>query len=236
MRVRRLADVRQLGQLAQMQIKLALSSAGTVRTALAPVEKPNESEQSPAAIRRTKKLQKFRLKRKSRVMTTSDGLKYCPWPSSDPFVEIHKQLELRYGMYEHGGLLVTEMIINGGSKEWRFDFALVPRLTEISASSINGIPDKSDGSWFVGGNALLIEADGFENHRLLEAFKNDRAKQTHALKQGFVLKRITNQDARERLFDVMSDIDSILGQYRLYQKCYTVQKKGWTQSVFSWNI
>lgn len=78
-----------------------------------------------------------------------------------------------------------------------------------------------------------MEADGFENHRLLEAFKNDREKQTHALKQGFVLKRITNQDARERLFDVMSDIDTILGQYRLYRNLYSVKPKGNTFSFFS---
>jgi hypothetical protein len=47
-------------------------------------------------------------------MKTPEGWNYCPWPSPDPFVLVHQLLESRFGMYENGGRLVTEMIVAGG--------------------------------------------------------------------------------------------------------------------------
>ena len=77
---------------------------------------------------------------------------------------------------------------------------------------------------------MLVESDGFGFHRSKEAFKNDRSKQTHALK------RITNEDARERLDQVIEDIDYILSQPRLYESTYSISVKGKTQSLLQWTL
>lgn len=122
------------------------------------------------------------------------------------------------------------MIIEGGAKPWRFDFALVPRLVDATITS------QSTGAQpvLLGPSCVLIEADGFGYHKSKDAFKNDRAKQTHALKSGFVVKRITNDDARNRLDTILIDIDTILLHQRIYDSDYTIAEKGYTQSVFSW--
>lgn len=166
----------------------------------------------------------------SRVKRNEHGYAFCPWPSTDPFVKVHQFLEEKYGRYADGGMLVTEMIIEGGEKPWRFDFALVPRLMDATITS------QSTGAQpvLLGPSCVLIEADGFGYHKSKDAFKNDRAKQTHALKSGFVVKRITNDDARNRLDTILIDIDTILLHQRIYYSDYTIAAKGYTQSVFSW--
>jgi len=158
-------------------------------------------------------------------MRTDEGLSYCPWPSTDPFVAVIQRLEAKYGRYGDGGLVLMELILDGGAMNWRFDIALISPFKEID---ISGHP------MYIG-HTCLIEADGFGFHRSKSAFKNDRAKQTHALKQGFAVKRITNEDARHRLDEVMDDIDTILSHPRLYKTPYCIQKKGKTQHTLHWN-
>ncbi len=220
MRIKNLDDVENLGKGAQRQIKKALEKQGGFHNQKrfdSSIEQIKKSHpDTPKAKVETKK------QKPSRVMTTDEGLSYCPWPSTDPFVIIHQLLEKKYGLYEHGGRLVTEMIITGGEKAWRFDFALLPTLSP-------------SGNVLYGDPVLLIESDGFKYHKSLDAFKNDRRKQTHALRSGCLLKRITNEDARLRLTEFMEDIEEILLHQRVYLSTYQVKPKGKTQCVFCWN-
>ena len=228
MRIKNLEDISKLGPSARKQIEATLKEQGGFNNQKRPSDtqgfrtKKKEAH-SPKVEPKTKKT------KPSRVMRTAEGATYCPWPSTDPFVAIHQRLEAKYGLYENGGMLVTEMIIDGGTKNWRFDFALISPFEKVSLRSVDGRP-----SSFLLGYSCLVEADGFGFHRSKDAFKNDRAKQTHALKQGFAVKRVTNEDARQRLDEVINDIDKIMSQPRLYDKEYEITPKGMTQFVLRW--
>jgi hypothetical protein len=222
MKFKSLHDIEGLGEHAKKQIVRELNRV-PVKPFIEPSKqhtKKNHEQTTNIKIKKT---------RPSRVMRTHDELKYCPWPSTDPFVQIHQKLEKKYGLYEKGGLLVTEMIVDGGTKNWRFDFALLSPAKIMHLQM--GVHEREV---LVGNVNLLIEADGFGFHRSKDAFKNDRTKQTHALKEGFVLQRITNEDVRTRLDKIMEDIDVIISRQCIYHNHYHISLKGKTQSVFKW--
>jgi very-short-patch-repair endonuclease len=224
MNFKSLHDIEGLGAHAKKQIVRELNRVPVKPLVELPKQPHTPIIQSVSSIKSKKT-------RPARVMRTHDELKYCPWPSTDPFVQVYRKLENKYGRYENGGLLVTEMIIDGGAKKWRFDFAL------LSTAKKMHLQDQASGQArdvLVGNVNLLIEADGFGFHRSKDAFKNDRAKQTHALKEGFVLQRITNEDARSRLDEIMDDIDAIISRQCIYHHHYHITPKGKTQFVFRW--
>lgn len=209
MRINNTKEMQQFGENAKRQIEKALKQKITTK----------EAKQS---VKRNQK--------PSRIMRTHEGLAYCPWPSGDPFVSVYQRLEAKYGRYEEGGMLVTEMIIDDGIKDWRYDMVIVPPLKKVKLTTLDG----ESTTVLISQNILAIESDGFGFHRSKKAFKDDRTKQTHALKQGFVVKRITNEDARTRLDEVMDDIEDILLHPRIYKFGYTIKPKGNTQSIFRW--
>lgn len=227
-RIKTVDDLDKLGAYAKKQVQDALVqqglNSGALSKAVHQKQKSAHSQPQPDSTSKKKK------NKAARVMTTKDGRTYCPFPSPDPFVAVHKRLEAKYGKYENGGLLVTEMMISGGASDWRFDFALLSPINKVS------LTDEHDTtSTLIGKLHVLIEADGFGFHRSKTAFKNDRKKQTHAITQHFVVMRITNEDARTRLDDIIADIDKLLSQRRIYESLYAVKAKGFTQSVFSWS-
>jgi len=237
MRIKSTDDLNKLGPYAKRQIEDALKLQGGFKNAnrastiddLKSTRKELKESQpqfAPVIHKPSKK------DKPSRVMRTAEGLLYCPWPSTDPFVAVYQRLESRYGAFSQGGLLVTELIVDGGTKDWRFDFAIISPIIQMTLSCQG---DDTTSAVWVGSQHVLIEADGFGFHRSKDAFKNDRAKQTHALKQGFVVKRITNEDARTRLDELLRDIDTILSHQRIYNSGYTIQNKGKTQSTFTWS-
>ena len=217
MRIKSLDDIAGLGPNAKKQIEAVLNKQGGFSRQKRPNSeselKTNTPPKPDLASGNPKKT------KPSRVMRTHDDLSYCPWPSTDPFVPVIQRLEEKYGRYDEGGLLLTELIIDGGVKAWRFDIALISPFEKVTVA----------GRQMHLGYTCLVESDGFGFHRSKEAFKNDRAKQTHALK------RITNQDARHRLNEVINDIDLILSQPKLYNANYTITGKGRTQSVLRWD-
>lgn len=236
MRIKNNEDIDRLGPFAKKQIQAILKEQGGFRDTRHPAVR-DVSHSTPQPTGGANETPKSPEKKTvpSRVMRTFDDRLFCPWPSPDPFVKVHQELESRYGRYQDGGLLVTEMIISGGAKDWRFDFALISPLAECSISLDThqkelGSPNRL----FFGPALLLLEADGFKYHKSLSAFKNDRAKQTHALKSSFLLKRITNEDATKNLDRVMEDIELILQQGRIYTQVYDIKPKGKTQSFFTW--
>lgn len=225
MRITNPEDIQKLGPHARRQVEAALKERAIsnqkrlseLPSMIAKLKKQTEKQSPKKEVQTLPKKQK-----PSRVMKLPDGRNYCPYPSTDPFVKVHNALQEKYGLFEDGGLLVTEMIVDGGEKNWRFDFALMSPFY------------RNNDNQLVGNTLVLIEADGFGFHRSKEAFKNDRTKQTHALKQCFVVQRITNQDARERLDDIMHDIDIILSHQRIYKSEFIIVPKGNTQCVFKW--
>lgn len=230
MRIKNTDDISKLGANAKKQIEAVLKQQGGFHNQKRPhntsaFETQRKRAKQPChAVDITKSGSVKKKTKPSRVMRTDEGLTYCPWPSTDPFVAVIQRLEAKYGRYDNGGMLITELIIDGGTKSWRFDIALISQFEEVE---INGKTMQL-------GYTCIVEADGFGFHRSKDAFKNDRVKQTHALKQGFAVKRITNEDARHRLDEVIEDIDHILSQPRLYQAPYTISTKGKTQSAFRW--
>lgn len=225
MRIKSHHDLAQLGKDAKRQIQDILDRQGGFNNQKRlndeqPLQttssKPNAQAKNNAPVAQKKKM--------SRVMQMPDGAKYCPWPSTDPFVRVIQKLEQKYGRYNDGGRVLTELIIEGGAKDWRFDIAILMPFHKVV---LNGVE-------YFCGRTCLVEADGFGFHRSKTAFKNDRAKQTHALKNGFALTRITNEDVRERLDEIIENIDIILNQPRLYPCDYTITAKGRTQSVLTW--
>jgi hypothetical protein len=233
MRFKSMDDISGLGVHAKKQIEAVLkeqggfnnqrraSSVSELKSQKSASQENTSHNDSPPA--KTKK------PKPSRVMKTGDEHSYCPWPSTDPFVAVHQRLEKKYGRYSDGGMLLTELILDGGAMKWRFDLALISAFEKVEVVDSSG----SRSSVYLA-NTILVESDGFGFHRSKEAFKNDRTKQTHALKNGFAVKRITNEDARKRLDEVMEDIDQIFAQPRLYTSDYTIAPRGKTQSVFSW--
>lgn len=113
------------------------------------------------------------------------GSSYCEWPSKDPAHWLHAALEKRYGMFFNGGELACELIIPGGDQRWRFDWAW-PRYR------------------------VALEQDGFGYHRDLNSFKRDRRKQMHALVNGWVVIRTTNEDIRKRFEQLVDEIEQVL--------------------------
>lgn len=237
MRIKTAEELNKLGPYAKQKIEAALKAQGAfefppnnrINGASVPPPSTASHKNSPSRDISASGIKKTRSP--ARVMRTTDGLSYCPWPSTDPFVTVYQRLESRYGLLANGGLLVTELVVEGGAKDWRFDFALISPLNEMTLS-LNG--DTAQSTVWVGSSYVLLEADGFGFHRSKDAFKNDRAKQTHALKQGFVVKRITNDDARNRLDEMLGDIDEILSHQRIYKKHHTIERKGLTHSLFRW--
>lgn len=234
MRIKSLQDLDKLGHNAKQQIEAVLQQSGGFRgnnkapgVSNAATSKPG----NPSAIKPTNLPSASKKKTKpARVMRTADNLTYCPWPSTDPFVAVHQRLESKFGLYREGGRLITEMIIDGNETDWRFDFVIVAELCRVEITDQNQSVKQS----WMGPVMLAIESDGYGPHKSKEAFKKDRTKQTHALKQGFLVQRITNDDARNRLDDIINDIDLILTQQRLYPSQYEVLPKGKTQSLFRW--
>lgn len=233
MRIKNNDDISRLGVGARKQIEAILNDQGGFnnqkRAGNVVLLKKNDHANAPPSLP-VNGSTKQKQKKPSRVMRTADNLTYCPWPSTDPFVAVHQMLEKKYGRYEDGGKLLTEMIIEGGAQNWRFDLVLISPFVPIDIFERETGRKKTA---FMG-NITIVEADGFGFHRSKEAFKNDRTKQTHAIKQGFSVQRITNEDARHRLDDILHDIDTIMSQDRIYPCLYAVKPKGKTQSVFRW--
>ena len=224
MRIKSLDDIKKLGPHARRQVEEALDQQLLRQRKEHNDRKPFLAGEPTSTTHKTTTTERVKKVQPSRVMRTHDGLTYCPWPSPDPFVTVFQRIEAKYGMHDQGGAVLTELIVDGGANEWRFDIALLSPFTPIEIH----------GKKMLLGYACLIEADGFGFHRSKDAFKNDRAKQTHALKQGFPVKRITNEDARHRLDEVIKDIEHIFSQPRLYSTNYVINAKGRTQSVLSW--
>lgn len=207
MRIASLEQIQHLGKHAQKQIMSALNDAPirTDKRLLDPDIKKGSGANPRRAKGESKTEPKAKKKSLSRIMVSADGHKYCPWPSPDPAVVVHQLLERRFGNYWEGGEVVSEMIIPGGAKNWRMDWVHLP-------------------------TRICIEMDGFQFHRTLDAFKNDRAKQCHALMNGFIVHRITNEDIRERAEQIIPCIEEMI-KHRT-RLPYKVKPKGKTQCVF----
>lgn len=209
MRIASLDQIQHLGKHAQKQIMNALNDS-PIRTD----KRLSEGDIKQPVDRKAKsqttepKVEAKKKKKLSRIMESADGHKYCPWPSPDPAVIVHQLLESRFGNYWEGGEIVSEMIIPGGAKNWRMDWVHLP-------------------------TRLCIEMDGFQFHRTLDAFKNDRAKQCHALMNGFIVHRITNEDIRERPEQIILCIEEMI-KHRA-RLPYKVRQKGKTQCVFEFD-
>tara|TARA_B100000700_G_scaffold331675_1_gene466910 strand:+ start:13874 stop:14611 length:738 start_codon:yes stop_codon:yes gene_type:complete len=237
MRIKSAVDISQLGPSAKKQIEDVLKEQGGFNN-----KRRASSEKD--LVKKSKKLKvepdgsdsvasKSTAKKKkkpSRVMKTTEGLNYCKWPSTDPFVSVYQMLERKFGRFDDGGLLLTEMIIEGGDCNWRFDMVILPELEEMEIKHFDGRTKNA----LVGAPLVTIEADGFGFHRSKSAFQNDRSKQTHALKNGFTVKRVTTDDVRSRFGSIGRDVDEIRENLCIYRNDYKIRRKGKTQYVFSW--
>lgn len=228
MRIKSDDDLRKLGPSAKKQVQKILDEQGGFRRTqgqanirdVAPAKKKYSSPSANAKPSAKKK------SKPARVMRTAEDLTYCPWPSPDPFVQLHQVLSRDFGIYAKGGRLVTEMIIEGSEIQWRYDFVIL----SCHESTLN-----DDNEW-QGQPHIVIESDGYGPHKSLEAFKDDRRKQTHALCQGFLVMRVTREDVVERLDDIISSVHRMTSLQHCHPGRFKVTPKGNTQAVFRWNV
>ena len=84
-----------------------------------------------------------------------------------------------------GGDMTRELVLDPLERKWRFDIAHLP-------------------------SQLLIEMDGYQFHRQLESFKNDRRKQTYALTKNWVVLRVGTEDIIKHYPALLDDIKAII--------------------------
>lgn len=206
MRIKNKNDIGNFGPLAKKQIEAALKQQGGFNNQkrLNSASELNSSATErlePNSMAATKKK-----KKPAKVMTSGDGLRYCPYPNPDPSVSLHIALLREFGSWWDGGELADEMIIPGHQVRFRYDFCF-PNYR------------------------LAIEVDGFGYHRDLKSFKKDREKQKHALKGGWVVHRLTNSDLRNGFDDIIPDIKVMLSHRVRYEAELVQVGKTWCSLV-----
>ena len=208
-------DLRNLGPSARKQVESAMKGkpiSSQKRLTQAPImnskgklKAPTPYKNNPPA--KSSIVQSAIKNKPARIKTDAEtGLKFCPYPSTDPAVWLHVALEKRFGSYWSGGDIVSEMIIPGHEVAFRYDFAL------LSAK-------------------VVIEFDGWAFHSKKDAFKRDREKHRHALLKGWVTLPITNAMVRNELDSIIEDIET-LKRIRPQYDIPVISQKGNTQCIY----
>lgn len=206
MRIKSADDINQLGTHAKKQIEAVLKEQGGFNNIKRPSRADDLSRSSIAQAGPTRIESPAKKKKLAKVMTNDDGLRYCPYPNPDPSVSLHIALLREFGSWWDNGELADEMIIPGHAIRFRYDFCF-PRYR------------------------LAIEIDGFGYHRDLDSFKKDREKQKHALKNGWVVHRLTNSDLRQGFADIIPDIKTMLSYRKIQDAKLKPVGKTWCSLV-----
>lgn len=121
------------------------------------------------------------------IYKTSNGDRYCPFPSPNPAVWLHNALVKEFGSaHLHAdGQIGHEVIIAGSAKKFRFDHLHIPSRT-------------------------AIEYDGWASHSKVDAFNRDREKDKLAMMNNFAVVRFTNRAVRENLDERIEELKSII--------------------------
>ena len=198
MRINSKQDIAGLGKHAQKQILKALEANNRPQTSSPKASTPSSSKAKPTSINKKKN-------KPSRIMTDEQsGLKFCPYPSTDPGAWLHTALNKKYGSYDNGGDHAHEVIIPGHDVRFRWDHIIY--------------------------GMVCIELDGYGYHFDLKSFKRDREKQKHALVNGFIVHRVTSKDIKTNLQGVLADIDLMLAHHQRYKM--KISPVGKTQYTF----
>jgi hypothetical protein len=204
-------DLRGLGPNARKQIKTAMGGrpiSNAKRFTSVPVSKSQQrGNEKMSAKGKVSVESKGKSNKPSRIHTDEiTGLKFCPFPSTDPAVWLHVALEKEFGSYWSGGDMISELILPGHEVAFRYDFAI------LSAK-------------------IMIEFDGWAFHNKRDAFKRDREKHRHALLKGWVTLPITNSMVRNELGQIISDTKKLCLIRQIYDVPIIISK-GKTQSVY----
>jgi hypothetical protein len=201
-------DLRGLGINARKQIKSALGGK-PISTAKRIMQFPDKAlgAKTHQSTKSKVELQSTYRNKPARIHTDEfTGLKYCPYPSTDPAVWLHVALEKEFGSYWSGGDMVSELVLPGHEVAFRYDFAI------LSAK-------------------IMIEFDGWAFHNKREAFKRDREKTRHALLKGWVTLPITNSMVRNELIEIINDIIKLIKIRPIYD-IPVIKLKGNTQCIY----
>lgn len=133
-------------------------------------------------------------KQQTRILTTHEGLKYCPFPSKDPGVTLHKALISEFGsIFIHkDGEIAHEVLIAGTENAFRYDYMHVR-------------------------SRVAIEFDGFGSHRDKASFQRDREKDIQAGRRGYLVYRTTNKAVRNNVETIIREIKEIITQRPFYK-------------------
>jgi hypothetical protein len=145
--------------------------------------------------------------KKSKPEKTPDP-SYCTVPPVQPADQLYQALVRRWGRFYSGGEVVWEL--------QPFDDSGV----RLDASLVN--------------HRIGLEMDGWQFHgKTLSGFKKDRKKQLLFCRRGWLLFRISNEQVREELDDVLAAVEEAM-TYQVRQEVTLRQlPKGWSRIVHS---
>lgn len=131
---------------------------------------------------------------------------FCPLPPLQPADRLYQALVSRWGRFYSGGEVVWELQPFSDSG-YRLDAALV--------------------NFRIG-----LEMDGWQYHgKTLSGFKKDRDKQLLFCRRGWLLFRISNEQVRESLDDVVAAVEEAMTfQLRREVQLYQLPK-GWSRII-----
>lgn len=129
---------------------------------------------------------------------------FCPVPPIEPADRLYQALVQRWGRYYSGGEVVWELQPFDDSG-YRLDAALV--------------------NYRIG-----LEMDGWQFHgKTLSGFKKDRKKQLLFCRRGWLLFRVSNEQVREELEDIIQAVEEAMSFQPYRRVKLRSLPKGWSQ-------
>lgn len=121
-----------------------------------------------------------------KLSTLKSGPLYSPYPPQKPVELLYHRICQEFGRVEEGGEAVWELEVPFTGRRWRIDIALPAYC-------------------------CAIESDGYQYHgRDLAGFKRDRQKQLDLVRHGWSLIRISTEQIRHDLEQVISSINETI--------------------------
>lgn len=131
---------------------------------------------------------------------------FCPLPPTEPADRLYQALAKRWGRFYSGGEVVWELQPFQDSG-YRLD-ASMPNFR------------------------VGLELDGWQYHgKTLSGFKKDRKKQLLFCRRGWILFRISNEQVREELGDVIAAVEEAITHQTRREVTLFQLPKGWSRIV-----
>lgn len=121
------------------------------------------------------------------------GIPICEYPpSKEPAAILYHALVREFGRYAEGGKMLHEVTLPFTGRKIRLDMAICDRR-------------------------MAIEVDGWQYHgKYLESFKKDRAKQLLLAEHGWLVVRLSNEQIKTDIENVVRSVRACMNHIRQY--------------------